>query len=212
CRPRGSNSNDQQSGSNATFSDGLFASGELVHFRPWRREPGDSGGPAPASGGRTGASAPAQPARLRCGAGLARAHRPERALGGGPAVPRTRKKRDELGVAVAFEVRGKIVGTVRAVPMCHGLTLAEKLLLQVNPDPGPMLDDSWEMGRLVISPEFRSGQEALRRCLLLSLSFLHDRAPVANLHATCTHALARLYRRIGFEVIATDVPLHGTSK
>ncbi|HXD40280.1 MAG TPA: hypothetical protein VN649_06940 [Ramlibacter sp.] len=75
-----------------------------------------------------------------------------------------------------------------------------------------MLDDSWEMGRLVISPEFRSGQEALRRCLLLSLSFLHDRAPVANLHATCTHALARLYRRIGFEVIATDVPLHGTSK
>ncbi len=96
--------------------------------------------------------------------------------------------------------------------MCHGLTLAEKLLLQVNPDPGPMLEDSWEMGRLVISPEFRSGQEALRRCLLLSLSFLHDRAPVANLHATCTHALARLYRRIGFDVIATEVPLHGTSK
>jgi len=96
--------------------------------------------------------------------------------------------------------------------MCHGLTLAEKLLLQVFPDPGPMLDDSWEMGRLVISPEFRSGQDALRRCLLLSLSFLHDMAPVANLHATCTHALARLYRRIGFEVIAKDVPLHGTSK
>jgi hypothetical protein len=96
--------------------------------------------------------------------------------------------------------------------MCHGLTLAEKLLLQVFPDPGPMLDDSWEMGRLVISPEFRSGQEALRRCLLLSLSFLHDMAPVANLHATCTHALARLYRRIGFEVIAKDVPLHGTPK
>jgi hypothetical protein len=96
--------------------------------------------------------------------------------------------------------------------MCHGLTLAEKLLLDVFPDPGKMLDDSWEMGRLVISPEFRSGQEALRRCLLLSLSFLHDIAPVANLHATCTAALARLYRRTGFEVIATDVPLHGTPK
>ena len=96
--------------------------------------------------------------------------------------------------------------------MCYGLTLAEKLLRQVFPEPGPMLDDSWEMGRLVISPEFRSGQEALRRCLLLSLSFLHDIEPVANLHATCTHALARLYRRNGFEVIATDVPLHGTPK
>ena len=96
--------------------------------------------------------------------------------------------------------------------MRYGLTLAEKLLLQVFPDPGQMLDDSWEMGRLVISPEFRSGQEALRRCLLLSLSFVHDIAPIANLHATCTPALARLYRRNGFEVIATDVPLHGTAK
>jgi hypothetical protein len=75
-----------------------------------------------------------------------------------------------------------------------------------------MLEDSWEMGRLVISPEFRSGQEALRRCLLLSLSFLHDNAAVANLHATCTAALARLYRRTGFEVVARDVPLHGTPK
>jgi hypothetical protein len=96
--------------------------------------------------------------------------------------------------------------------MCHGLTLAEKLLHQVFPDPTRMLDDSWEMGRLVISPEFRSGQEALRRCLLLSLTFLHDIAPIANLHATCTPALARLYRRNGFEVIASGVPLHGTPK
>lgn len=115
-------------------------------------------------------------------------------------------------MAVAFEVRGQVVGTVRAVPMWHGLTLAEKLLRQVLPDPGDMLDDAWEMGRLVISPEFRSGQEALRRCLLLSLSFLNERAPVANLHATCTPALARLYRRQGFEVVATAVPLLGTPK
>jgi predicted GNAT family N-acyltransferase len=115
-------------------------------------------------------------------------------------------------VAVAFEVRGELVGTVRAVPMRYGLTLAEKLLRQVLPGPGDLLDDSWEMGRLVLSPDFRSGQDALRRCLLLSLSFLHDRAPVANLHATCTPALARLYRRNGFEVIAREVPLHGTPK
>lgn len=115
-------------------------------------------------------------------------------------------------MAVAFEVRGQLVGTVRAVPMRYGLTLAEKLLRQVLPEPGDMLDDSWEMGRLVISPDFRSGHEALRRCLLLSLSFLHDRAAVANLHATCTSALARLYRRNGFEVVARDVPLQGTPK
>lgn len=104
------------------------------------------------------------------------------------------------------------MGTIRAVPMRHGLTLAEKLLHQVMPDAGDMLDDSWEMGRLVIDPEFRGGPESLKRCLLLALSFLHEMARVANLHAACTPALGRLYHRFGFEVVAREVPLHGTPK
>jgi predicted GNAT family N-acyltransferase len=117
-----------------------------------------------------------------------------------------------LGVTVAFELRGELMGTIRAVPMCHGLTLAEKLLHQALPDAGAMLDDSWEMGRLVIDPDFRSGPESLKRCLFLALSFLHGKARVAHLHAACTPALSRLYRRFGFAIVAQDVPLHGTAK
>ena len=104
------------------------------------------------------------------------------------------------------------MGTIRAVPMRHGLTLAEKLLGQALPDAGSMLDDSWEMGRLVLDPDFRAGPELLRRCLFMGLSFLHNQARVVNLHAACTPTLARLYRRFGFAVVARDVPLAGTEK
>lgn len=104
------------------------------------------------------------------------------------------------------------MGTIRAVPMSYGLTLAEQLLDQALDDPGEMLDESWEMGRLVIGPSYRGEAESLRRCLYLALSFLSDEAPVKNLHATCTPILARLYRRFGFETVAHDVPLHGTAK
>lgn len=117
-----------------------------------------------------------------------------------------------MGLTVAFELRGVLMGTARAVPMCHGLTLVEQLLHQVMPDADGLLDESWEMGRLVIDPEFRGGPESLKRCLYLALSFLHDQARVTNLHAACTPVLGRLYRRFGFEVIAQEVPLHGTSK
>jgi hypothetical protein len=52
----------------------------------------------------------------------------------------------------------------------------------------------------------------LRRCLFLAVSFLQQSAQAGNLHAACTPALARLYRRFGFEVVAEDVPLQGTAK
>ena len=96
--------------------------------------------------------------------------------------------------------------------MRYGLTLAEKLLGQALPDAGNLLDDSWEMGRLVLDPDFRAGPELLRRCLFMGLSFLHNQARVVNLHAACTPTLARLYRRFGFAVVARDVPLAGTDK
>lgn len=104
------------------------------------------------------------------------------------------------------------MGTIRAVPMRHGLTLAEQLLEQAIDDPGDLLEDSWEMGRLVIGPSYRGEAESLRRCLYLALSFLNDEAPARNLHAACTPTLARLYRRFGFETVAQSVPLRGTDK
>jgi hypothetical protein len=105
-----------------------------------------------------------------------------------------------------------VVGTVRAVPFGHQLTLAEQLRAQVGVSPDDTYMNGWEMGRLVISPDFRGGPESLKGFLYLSLSFLHGLSPVGSLHATCTPVLARLYRRFGFSVVAKDVPLLGTAK
>ena len=63
-----------------------------------------------------------------------------------------------------------------------------------------------------MDPEFRGGVDSLRRCLFLAVSFLQKAAQADNLHAACTPALARLYRRFGFDVEAEHVPLQGTTK
>jgi hypothetical protein len=115
-------------------------------------------------------------------------------------------------VAVAFELDGELVGTVRAVPIGHGLTLVEKLRSHVGIAPGDSYIRGWEMGRLVISPEYRGGPESLKGFLYLSLSFLNRISTVGHLHAACTPALARLYRRFGLSMVARDVPLPGTDK
>lgn len=115
-------------------------------------------------------------------------------------------------MVVAFELDGELVGTVRAVPIGHGLTLVEKLREQAGVAPADTYDGGWEMGRLAISPEYRGGPESLRGFLYLSLSYLHGISPVGSLHATCTPVLSRLYRRFGFAVVAKEVPLLGTAK
>jgi hypothetical protein len=96
--------------------------------------------------------------------------------------------------------------------MRFGLTLTEQLLLEAQPDTGYRASDRWEMGRLVMDPEFRGGVDSLRRCLCLAVTFLQETAQAGSLHASCTPALARLYRRFGFEVAAEDVPLQGSDK
>ena len=103
---------------------------------------------------------------------------------------------------MAFELDGELVGTVRAVPFGHGLTLVEKLRRQAGVEPSDTYVNGWEMGRLVISPDYRGGPESVRGFLYLSLSFLHAMSPVGSLHAACTPVLARLYRRFGFTVVA----------
>lgn len=63
---------------------------------------------------------------------------------------------------------------------------------------------AWEVGRLVLAPEFRAGPDHLKRCLFLTLEHLVDTTDIADLYASCTPVLSRLYRRFGFTVIAKD--------
>lgn len=112
----------------------------------------------------------------------------------------------------SFELDSETIGTIRVVPLGHQLTLTETLLPLLG-DAAPLVSrHDWEVGRLVLAPQFRSDVDALRRCLYLSLAYARANARVDMLYATCTHVLARLYRRFGFSILARDVPLPGTSK
>ncbi|WP_245643798.1 GNAT family N-acetyltransferase [Paraburkholderia oxyphila] len=100
---------------------------------------------------------------------------------------------------------------MRFVPMTHELTLTETLQKGVEINPS-LLEDSWEVGRLVVDPAFRHGQDLLKKCLVLALCFVCENSNVKHFHASCSHVLSRLYRRFGFSALATDVPLAGADK
>jgi len=111
-----------------------------------------------------------------------------------------------------FECDGNIIGTIRYIPCRYDLTLTEQLLRPRVAADAALWRDSWEVGRLVLAPQYRSGQDLLRRCLYLTLYELCRQDRVGNLLASCSHVLSRLYRRFGFSVLEKGVPLEGTEK
>jgi hypothetical protein len=87
--------------------------------------------------------------------------------------------------------------------MTQGLAPCEKLV-ERHDIPEELLTESWEVGRLVLGPQYRSGPESLKRCLFLTLVHLIEHTEVENLFASCTPLLSRLYRRFGFNVLVKD--------
>jgi hypothetical protein len=87
--------------------------------------------------------------------------------------------------------------------MNRGLAPCDKLVRQ-HAIPESLLDESWEVGRLVLDPQYRSGFDSLKRLLFLSLVDILDNHPIENLFASCTPVLSRLYRRFGFSVLVKD--------
>jgi N-acyl-L-homoserine lactone synthetase len=117
-----------------------------------------------------------------------------------------------LGFVGAFEVDGELIGTIRLVPMGHGLTLTDQLVEQLA-DAAPQVPGTrWEVGRLVLGEAHRTDVDALRRCLFLSLDYASRQTEVHHLFASCSHVLSRLYRRFAFAPFAANVPLQGTAK
>ena len=96
------------------------------------------------------------------------------------------------------------MGTIRVVPMTGGLTPCESLLQRQSLLSAQYYEDSWEVGRLVLAPQYRSGPESLKRCLFLTLLHLVQTTGIKNLFASCSPLLARLYRRFGFSVLVKD--------
>lgn len=104
----------------------------------------------------------------------------------------------------AFLCRGTYIGTIRLIPMDRGLAPCESLLQGQSLVPAHYYDASWEVGRLVLAPQYRTGPEALKRCLFLALLYLVRNTEISNLFATCNPVLGRLYRRFGFSVLVKN--------
>ena len=104
----------------------------------------------------------------------------------------------------AFLCRGTYIGTIRLIPMDRGLASCETVLESQSLLPGHYYQGSWEVGRLVLAPQYRTGPEALKRCLFLALLYLVRNTDIANLFATCNPILGRLYRRFGFSVLVKN--------
>ena len=76
--------------------------------------------------------------------------------------------RDNLGHVFAFLLEEKIVGTLRAVPMVHDITPSEDLIKRLKLEEHMLKKGCWEIGRLVLSPEVRTGGTLLKPCLYLT--------------------------------------------
>lgn len=92
--------------------------------------------------------------------------------------------------------------------MLRGLTLLERLLPQQNGIGDTDVEKSWEFGRLVLDPGYRGGPELVRQCVFLGARCLFQETDARNIFASCTPALARLYRRFGFSVLTNNVAVN----
>ena len=85
-----------------------------------------------------------------------------------------------------------------------GLSPCEAILRRLPDFSIDEHENSWEVGRLVLAPQYRSEPEALKRCLFLTFMSLARDTSSMNFFASCTPLLSRLYRRFGFSVLARD--------
>lgn len=110
-----------------------------------------------------------------------------------------------MGVVGAFDWAGTVFGTIRVLPMGQGVAPCDGLVERAGSVPAELLENAWEVGRLVLDPAHRGGPDLLRRCLCLTLAHVMDHTDARHFFASCRPALARLYRRFGMEVIVRDL-------
>jgi hypothetical protein len=82
--------------------------------------------------------------------------------------------------------------------------------LNRNPQiPSALRLNGWEVGRLVLAPEYRTTPEILKSCFFMILEQFAERHPTAKFFASCSPLLARLYRRFGFSMLLKDACASG---
>ena len=78
--------------------------------------------------------------------------------------------------------------------MDQGLAPCEALLDGQSVLPAHCYNASWEVGRLVLAPEYRAGPEVLKRCLFVTLLHLLRTTEIENVFAVCTPVLSASQR------------------
>ncbi|WP_411886516.1 N-acyl amino acid synthase FeeM domain-containing protein [Polaromonas sp. YR568] len=111
----------------------------------------------------------------------------------------------------AFEFHRVVIGTLRLVPMHRGLTSLEKLLAQQQIPP-ENCQGNWEIGRLVLNPDYRNGPDLVKKCVFLGVSYFAQHTDGQELFASCSPVLSRLYRRFGLSTIVSNLRVDGTDE
>lgn len=119
-----------------------------------------------------------------------------------PSVDELEMQKDRLGLVMAIRRGDELIATIRFIPFGHGVTLAEKRWAEVTRSKEGFGARSWEVGRLIVAPTYRS-MPLLRACLALAVQTLINATDAQYLHASCSPLLARLYRCFSFVTEAT---------
>lgn len=121
-----------------------------------------------------------------------------------PALASMEARKDELGVVMALMRGSEPIGTIRFIPTCHNVTVTERFWGHASAGTELIGPDSWEAGRLIMSPDHRRG-DLLPACMSLAFAELVQTVKVRHLHGSCHMRLMRLYRRFGFQIHTTTV-------
>lgn len=119
-----------------------------------------------------------------------------------PAMASMEDQKDELGVVMALMLGSEPIGTIRFIPTCHHVTVTERFWGHASAGTALIGADSWEVGRLIMSPDHRRG-DLLPACMALAFAELVQTVKVRHLHGSCHMRMMRLYRRFGLQLHTT---------
>lgn len=125
-----------------------------------------------------------------------------------PALAAMEERKDELGVVMAIMLGHEPIATIRFIPSGHGVTVTERFWGYASAGTELVGPDSWEAGRLIMSPDHRRG-DMLPKCMSLAFAELVQTVKVRHLHGSCHMRLYRLYRRFGFQMHTRATTIDG---
>jgi predicted GNAT family N-acyltransferase len=116
-----------------------------------------------------------------------------------PDLAALEEVKDEIGLVMALKLGEKPIGTIRFTPAGHNMTVTERFWGHASAGTELVGPDSWEAGRLIMSPEHRRG-DLLPLCMAKAFTALIRHTKVRHLHGSTHMRLMRLYRRFGFHI------------